>query len=313
MGSKLGETGNWAEGRFADPARTREAAGDILAALNSIEPELQELREAAKRPFAKLELNYPDPISADIPNFWEGWISNRWSAQHLADFQNRLIAVDLLTTVDRAVRSGERAGINYIMEHQTNEQIANVFLPGTPAGFWDAFRQRLIEAGIRYSPRSWRFKNQLFYNRLLDETFFNSIHVSSQRVFPKRCQESAAKLDKIFARTTPFNFLAAVATPNFKRAFETLSRNQAALNQAVLVCALERYRLKHGEYPPALETLAPEFIAKLPHDIVTGEPLKYRRTDDGKFLLYSVGWNEKDDGANPDRQNGDWVWPVEAK
>ena len=48
-----------------------------------------------------------------------------------------------------------------------------------------------------------------------------------------------------------------------------------------------------------------------------GQPLRYRRTDDGKFVLYSVGWNEKDDGgtvviskggSTVDTDEGDWVW-----
>jgi hypothetical protein len=44
--------------------------------------------------------------------------------------------------------------------------------------------------------------------------------------------------------------------------------------------------------------------------------LKYRRNDDGQFILYSVGWNEKDDGGvvatikgkHQDILQGDWVW-----
>jgi hypothetical protein len=32
---------------------------------------------------------------------------------------------------------------------------------------------------------------------------------------------------------------------------------------------------------------------------------------DGKFRLYSVGWNLKDDGGTTtkDHAEGDWVWP----
>jgi hypothetical protein len=49
--------------------------------------------------------------------------------------------------------------------------------------------------------------------------------------------------------------------------------------------------------------------------------LHYRRTESGKFLLYSVGWNETDDGGavalkkdgSEDRENGDWVWQYPAK
>ena len=62
--------------------------------------------------------------------------------------------------------------------------------------------------------------------------------------------------------------------------------------------------------------LAPQFIKQLPPDIINGQPLHYRRLPDGKFLLYSAGWNEKDDGGIPvknksgysDYRQGDLVW-----
>ncbi len=66
-----------------------------------------------------------------------------------------------------------------------------------------------------------------------------------------------------------------------------------------------------------LQALVPECVKSLPHDIITGQQPRYLRTDDGKFLLYSVGWNQTDDGGVVASQNngatdlasGDWVWP----
>jgi len=117
-----------------------------------------------------------------------------------------------------------------------------------------------------------------------------------------------------------------MSIPNSKKAIQNTAYNQTLVNEALIVCALERYQLAHGEYPTTLEALVPQFIAKLPHDIIGGQPLHYRRADaptaqssdaaSGKFLLYSVGWNEKDDGGavartkngTEDREQGDWVW-----
>ena len=50
--------------------------------------------------------------------------------------------------------------------------------------------------------------------------------------------------------------------------------------------------------------------------------MRYRRTDDGRYCLYGIGWNGRDDGgtvawrkdgtpkysARPDPYGGDWVW-----
>ena len=105
---------------------------------------------------------------------------------------------------------------------------------------------------------------------------------------------------------TPFNFLAAMALPNFVKATQTTARNQTLANEAFIACGLERYRLAQGEYPETLEALVPQFAEKLPHDIIGGQPLKYHRAANGGFVLYSVGWNEKDDGgsAGPDECGG---------
>jgi len=62
-------------------------------------------------------------------------------------------------------------------------------------------------------------------------------------------------------------------------------------------------------------------IEKLPRDIINGKPLIYRRTEDGSFLIYSVGWNETDDSGNfvPVKGGlkqptlGDWVWKNSLK
>jgi len=91
---------------------------------------------------------------------------------------------------------------------------------------------------------------------------------------------------------------------------------QAGVDLGRVACALERYRLAHGQYPKTLDALTPRYIAPLPHDIINGQPLHYSRTSSGKFLLYSVGWYETDDGGQTaltkngsvDYLRGDWVW-----
>jgi len=108
----------------------------------------------------------------------------------------------------------------------------------------------------------------------------------------------------------------------FQEASEGFPFAQTAVDQATLACALERHRLANGEFPTTLDALVPKLMAKLPHDVVTGEPLKYRRTDGGGFVLYSVGLNTEDDGGKPcireshepgsrrylDLNYNDWVW-----
>ena len=141
-------------------------------------------------------------------------------------------------------------------------------------------------------------------------------------------RDSAAAVNAM--RPTPFNFFARLALPALGNYAQRTAYGQNAVNMARVAIALERYRLANGNYPDSLDALAPQFMEKIPHDIINGEPLHYRRTEDGQFVLYSVGWNETDDGGvvetkvvgvtdrksrNPiwDISQGDWVWGYPAK
>jgi hypothetical protein len=57
----------------------------------------------------------------------------------------------------------------------------------------------------------------------------------------------------------------------------------------------------------------PRFLDSIPNDVIGGRPLHYRRVTGGAFMLYSVGWNGRDDGGVRGRPlpatDGDWVWP----
>lgn len=83
-----------------------------------------------------------------------------------------------------------------------------------------------------------------------------------------------------------------------------------------MACALERYRLVHGEFPETLAALPPEFIDRLPHDLINGLPLNYQRAENGQFVLYSLGWDSPGDDGKPDRTkpiSGEWIWRYPAK
>jgi hypothetical protein len=103
-------------------------------------------------------------------------------------------------------------------------------------------------------------------------------------------------------------------------------RVEAARQMTVTAIALKRYQLKHGNYPPNLDSLVPEFVPTVPLDPVDGKPLRYQPKADGTFLLYSIGENGVDDGGDPALEKGvesssfnwlnphalDWVWPQPA-
>ena len=79
-------------------------------------------------------------------------------------------------------------------------------------------------------------------------------------------------LARTFASTgdTPFD-QAGKPTPDGRRVLDVLA----------LQGALVRYRLGHGQYPAALDPLAPEVMPVVPHDPVSGQAYGYRVLRDG--------------------------------
>jgi hypothetical protein len=171
-------------------------------------------------------------------------------------------------------------------------------------------------------PLGWSFLEQRNYCRLFQLEFAGTYDVAQRKVSPSQVESNKRELDRELPTGHPLDALRAIfhhrlfATmllPALPRLPVRAAAAQTVVDQAVLACALERYRLAKGQFPDTLDALVPQFISQLPHDVFTAGPYKYRRTDNRQFVLYSVGWNERDDGGVPgktlfDEKEGDWVW-----
>jgi len=168
---------------------------------------------------------------------------------------------------------------------------------------------RLCPVAIFVKPRFAAYKD-------VSEKIRAIFHRYTDLVEPLSLDEAYLDVKTKLEHHSMFHLLADIAIPNYSKAFQTVAYNQTRVNQAQIACALERYYLANKSYPKALDALVPQFIEKIPYDIIGGEPLHYRRTNDGKFLLYSIGWNETDDDGLPgtlaDVKRGDWVWQYPA-
>lgn len=97
---------------------------------------------------------------------------------------------------------------------------------------------------------------------------------------------------------------------------------QSVENEAIAACALERYRIEHGAYPGTLEAANHPGEPPIPLDILSGKPMGYRKTPDGRYILWCVGPSGVDHGGkrlldphHPEHTKfsapayqGDWVW-----
>jgi hypothetical protein len=103
----------------------------------------------------------------------------------------------------------------------------------------------------------------------------------------------------------------------------TLAQTQTAIDEVVVACAIERFRISEGKLPDTLDQLVPRFLKRVPNDFMVipelknPPKLKYHQTENG-YVLYSVGSNFRDDKGVPERTEtikgrqtrieGDWVW-----
>ncbi len=187
-------------------------------------------------------------------------------------------------------------------------------------GDFTSLYEGLLSQLVKYMPRGWmqNVKELVAFQELGLETLESNAHL----IRPKQIEELDARLAQIAAEATPFRFLTALAAPSFPRSAQKCGHAQEMVQQADIACALELFRMSNGDYPESLAELVPDYIASVPNDGIGGNSLHYRRTEKGAFLLYSVGWNETDDGGQAggtspsaskqydfyDYYKGDWVW-----
>jgi hypothetical protein len=240
----------------------------------------------------------------------DGLRTRAWPEPQLVQLAKQLSNVHTLIPVAEAFQS-EPAATAHALETLPISEILKVF-----QGPGHTYERILF--GV--APRGWVLQN------VANDVSFRyapgeAIDTEHDRVSPGVLKDNQAQLEKYVSRRSPFGILTRLVVPNYLKAVQTMARDQTAADEALTVCGLERYRLANGSYPDSLEALVPKFLAKLPHDIITGEPLKYRRAD-SSFVLYSIGWNEIDDGGmtppsvstgNLGVIQGDWVWQFSPK
>lgn len=94
--------------------------------------------------------------------------------------------------------------------------------------------------------------------------------------------------------------------PALQKVPEKFASYEARRRAALTAVAIERFRLEHeGQLPDQLAALVPRFLANPPLDPFDGEPLRFKKLDEG-FAVYSVGKDRTDDdGLERARRTGD--------
>ncbi|HEX7469520.1 MAG TPA: hypothetical protein VF437_02120, partial [Verrucomicrobiae bacterium] len=250
-------------------------------------------------------------LNIAVQPIWEGLAEHHWSDEQLVALDSELAKMDFLADYDFSMR-GERA---FAIASFENERLTRkMILP--QGGDGDSATNKPQIVNMRFMPSAFFYQNELSFARMHQQWVLPLVDTKTRVVSPEALRRADDAVNAGMKHYSPYKVLALMVFPAIGSAVVKFAFAQVSVDLARVACALERYRLAHGEYPETLDAVVPQFIAKIPHDIINGQPLHYRRTDDGRFILYSVGWNETDDGGqvaftksgSVDREKSDWVW-----
>jgi hypothetical protein len=265
--------------------RSEEAGDDVLTSLRLA-------RLAGQSPDMKSSLRVQVMLARSLQPIWEGLAKHHWNESQLAAFQRQLSAFDLLSNHTNAIYRTVLAHIETWRALPDNGQAVR----SVPQGGGVYVRQ----AGWDWQLRSWWFINCIqIYNA--GRNAMGRVDTTAGRVIQDFNWSDLQGLS-----------LDGVATQLFQQAPwwgsnpSLVACAQTAVNQAVIACALERFRLANGSYPESLDQLLPVYLPAIPRDISRGRPMFYQRDEQGSYALRGAGYNGTiDAGVNP---SDDWLW-----
>jgi hypothetical protein len=248
-------------------------------------------------PSAGLQASRRTLLECCLQPVWEGLAAHAWNEEPLAALQKALEEADVVAGFKRGAFGETLALMNLVDQGLAfvtgaPSEIARRFPPmyaGERAALWTV--RTLYPVGWLYQDKTWIYR---FYQRHLDA--FAAAR-EGRRTGAERLAEMRSLTDPV---------MLVLVVPKMKElesGAEGALVLQSFLHQAATACALERYRLAHGQYPATLEALVPAYVPQVPADFLAQPlaPLHYRRTDDGGFQLYSVGPDRTDNGGKVQR------------
>ena len=286
------------------------ADGQSAKALDDVKLLLYLNNSLRNSPFLISHLVRVAIVAYELNPIWEGLAEHRWSDEQLVVLDAELSKLNFLADYEFVMR-GERA---FAIESFENQRRSREIISRQENG-------DLVTNKLTFMPGAYFYQNELAFAQMSQQWLLPLVDTNSRVISPAALQRANDAVRAEMKHYSPYKVQALMLFPAISSTVRKSAAIQVSIDLARVACALERYRLANGQYPEALDALTPQFIEQLPHYIINGQPLHYRRTDSGQFILYSVGWNGTDDGGrvvltktgSVDREKGDWVWSYPAK
>jgi len=293
-------------------AVARMDEGQIDDAFADVELAFRLADSPRQEPWLHSHVAIRHPMFTDaLQPVWEGLARHQWREPQLAALQQRLARLDLLAEQAVALRGETVMQADLIQRVRRLATGQTRRLNPLHEDPQEAVEKFWVFVLRRFYPVGW-----LCQDEVLTYRFLRPIDTISRSGKPPAEPCLSAIMDPFFV-----TFVLPKLRMIREETEDRFPHVQTLMNLATIACALERYRLAHSEFPENLELLAPRFLPAVPRDVASGQPFRYRRTDDGQFVLYAIGSDGVDDGGQPTKVeldwkgsfgiqsgSGDWVW-----
>jgi len=257
-----------------------------------------------------------------VQAIWEGIALHAWNDTQLSELQESLKNVEFFSTYQLCIR-GEAVGFFVPMMDQEERHLKITDIAGMSNGQDSASEDIRVTAFftlvVWLAPRGWFSLSKSAGVTLFYKAADECADPATRRFYPQ-VSDSLAQQVRPVSLISPGDIFRRVIMGPILDSSSAFAQTQFQVDAARLACISERYRLIHGSYPDSIGTLAAFSTEDIPSDIVNGAPYHYILQPNGSFLIYSVGWDLKDDGGkrafkpddpkSPDRKHGDWPWPA---
>ena len=274
---------------------------------------MSKLAEAlAQEPFLIAHLVSVTIISMTHAALWEGLNRRIFSAEELVAIQSALLRHEGRANLLYALRTEMVAGISTIQEMKTKRSKSSV-------------AKAFHELDVSFFPRGWFDQNARVLASTQCQNFIEPLKSSGFRAAVKQSDAFEATMAvprKSWLSKIP-HLLVDMMTTSIPAVIRRSANVQSINEMALAATAAERHYLLHHQYPATLDELAPDLLPSGAVDGLNSKPLSYRTTANGRYMIWSLGFDGIDDGGKvfADSQTGeigsnlhrstykgDWVW-----
>lgn len=235
-----------------------------------------------------------------------------WNESELLQLQKKISDIHLGAQLLLSLRA-ERAGANMAFERMLANP-SNIIEILNSTSETPSSRRFLYSAGSQMYATFLLDSDRSFFNREIQlhiETI--SADLPLMRPASHQALQNRILSDLDTVMNSLCHVISHITIPALSGAVIRVAFTQNQVHQALISCAIQRYFLAHRQLPQSLDELTPDYLQAVPVDIITGKPMSFRATGATTYVLWSVGWNETDEGGTRPKmlrrfEENDWVW-----